>query len=232
MKKYLLSIFLLLLVLTINSCQRTTDPATTQDLPGTNYAIPATETQTQPVTVTDMSIDSPMAATSDERDKCMGESSGSNMMMNDRHPAKDVPSGFVPFGRLLHALNLTDRQKAHIVVFHKGFRDCNERIMHALRESEKEIIDHANRARHYVLQQLKEGKIDRQVAHQKLREINARTRQALHDNPARERARLALHDCFCNMLRQIRSILTEEQLPLFDTWMRQYAKHCLHTDRG
>jgi len=127
-----------------------------------------------------------------------------------------------PLGRILKELNLTEEQKAQVREFFNQYRECVKAAMMALRESEKQIIDQANQARRQVMEQLKNGEIDRQTAMEQLRQINQRTREALLNNPVRQQTLEQLKNCWETLITNIKNILTEEQNALFDQLLAKY----------
>jgi Spy/CpxP family protein refolding chaperone len=132
----------------------------------------------------------------------------------------------VPLGRILKQLNLTDEQKTQIQEFMLQYRDCVKSALATLRESEKPIIEAANQQRRQVLEQLKNGEIDRTTAMQRLREINQQTRDALINNPVREQVLQQLKDCWDTLINNIKGILTQDQLTLFEQLLANFK------DRG
>ncbi len=133
----------------------------------------------------------------------------------------------VPLGRILKQLNLTEDQVAQIRQFLTAYRECVKNALIALRESEKQILEQANQARRRVMEQLKNGEIDRETAHQLMQQINQRTREALINNPVRERVLQQLKNCWETLINNIKSILTDEQKALFDELLAKFKN-----DRG
>lgn len=131
----------------------------------------------------------------------------------------------VPLGRILRELNLTEEQVAQIREFMLAYRDCVKNAMIALRESERQILENANQERQRVMEQLRNGEIDKDQARQLMRQINERTREALMNNPVRERVLQQLKDCWDTLIANIKSILTDEQKALFDELLAKYKNN-------
>ncbi len=127
-----------------------------------------------------------------------------------------------PLGRILKELNLTDQQKEQVKEFLAQYRDCVKNAMTALRESEKGIIQQANQERQQVIEQLKNGQIDRQTAWELMKQINQRTRDSLINNPVRQQTLEQLKNCWDTLISNIKSILTNEQNALFDELLAKY----------
>ncbi len=131
----------------------------------------------------------------------------------------------VPLGRILKELNLTEEQVTLVREFMAEYRECVKNALLPLRESERQILQQANQERSRVMEQLKNGEIDRQTAMEQIRQINQRTREALMNNPVREQALQQLKECWENLIANIRSILTPEQQALFDELLTKYKNN-------
>ncbi|MFN3306373.1 MAG: Spy/CpxP family protein refolding chaperone [Candidatus Kapaibacteriota bacterium] len=131
----------------------------------------------------------------------------------------------VPIGRILKELTLTEEQITQIREFMAEYRDCVKNALLPLRESERQIIQQANQERRTVMEQLKNGEIDRQTAMEQIRQINQRTREALINNSVREQALQQLKQCWETLIANIRSILTPEQQALFDELLAKYRNN-------
>ncbi|MCX7909507.1 MAG: hypothetical protein N2560_08335 [Ignavibacteria bacterium] len=131
----------------------------------------------------------------------------------------------VPLGRILKQLNLTDEQKTQVREFISQYRDCVKNALMALRESEKTIIEGANQARQNVMEQLKNGEIDKETARQLLKQINERTREALMNNPVREQVLQQLKECWETLIANIKSILDDNQKALFEELIAKFKNN-------
>lgn len=127
-----------------------------------------------------------------------------------------------PLGRILRELNLDSLQKEQVRTFLAEYRDCVKSALQMLRESERLIIQAANQERRQVLDDLKNGVIDRHEAYRRLMQINQETRNALMNNPVRQQVLQQLKDCFATLIDNIRNILTDEQKALFDELILRY----------
>lgn len=127
-----------------------------------------------------------------------------------------------PLGRILRELNLDSLQKEQVKTFLAEYRDCVKNALQTLRESERLIIQAANQERRQVLDDLKNGVIDRQEAYKRLMQINKETRNELMNNPVRQQVLQQLKDCFATLIDNIRNILTNEQKALFDELIQRY----------
>lgn len=161
------------------------------------------------------------ATLEDDVDMClverpMGEKQAMGMENQGRHrPIKQ----FHPFARIFRQLELTAEQKEAVRGYMTEHHDCMKEAMMALRASEREIIQEANQARRAIMQNVKDSVITRAEAREQLRELNADTREALQNNPARAEAREAMCECLLALYANIRATLTEEQQAIWDEWV-------------
>ncbi len=128
-----------------------------------------------------------------------------------------------PLGRILKQLNLTDEQKEQVRTFLQEYRDCVKNAMMTLRQSERQIIEQANQERLQIRERLQNGEITKEEAYQLMRQLNERLRQALMNNPVRQEVIQMLKDCYSTLIDNIKSILTPEQLQLFEELLAKYA---------
>jgi len=122
-------------------------------------------------------------------------------------------------GVIFRQMELTREQMRQVQQFMRAQHDCMRSAMEALRNAEREIRDSAEARRREIMSALRAGEIDRQAAGEQLQQLNQRVRQALMNNPARERARQAQMRCHEAFNRSVRSILTEEQAGMWDRWI-------------
>lgn len=190
------------------SCNRLTDPISIEEQEMiTTVSIPDESEMAIPSTYFECSMEKPAYLMEPKDDPLYPE-----------RPIKFM----TPLGRILRELNLDSLQKEQVKVFLAEYRDCVKNALQTLRESEKLIIQAANQERRQVLDDLKNGIIDRLEAFQRLMQINKETRNALINNPVRQRVLQQLKDCFTTLIDNIRNILTDEQKALFDELIQRY----------
>lgn len=132
-----------------------------------------------------------------------------------RHP-------FRMFGQIFREMEMTQEQMEALRPFFEDHIACTRELLMALRESEREILEAAREERAAILAQLRNEEITREEARELLQALNLETRTALQENPLREETRLALKDCRDALLENIASVLTEEQLILWEEWLAQF----------
>lgn len=136
--------------------------------------------------------------------------------MKHRHP--DTDRRMRAF-KIFRCLELTDAQMELVKGFLSGHRDCVGPVIDSLRASEKPLLEAARAARQEVIAKYKAGEITREEAREQLSAIHARLREALQNNPVKAWAKEALENCRNGLMRQIRSVLTEEQQAMWDEWI-------------
>lgn len=129
-----------------------------------------------------------------------------------------------PFARVFRSLNLTERQIAAIKGFMKERDDCIRRLMLMLRESEKDILQRANKAKREVMLALKNGEITREEAAKKLAAINKAAREALKNNPVRIRIMEQIKKCEDTFFENVGSVLDREQKAKWDAFVKKYIE--------
>lgn len=210
MKRY--SLFLLavfsIAAFAFISCNKLTDPISIEEQAWiTTVSIPDESEMAIPSTYFECSMERPANLMEPKDDPLYPE-----------RPIKYM----TPLGRIFRELNLDSSQKAQIRAFIIEYRDCVKSILQTLRESERLIIQAANQERRQVVDDLKNGVIDRQEAFRRLMQINQDTRNALMNNPVRQEVLQQLKDCFTTLIENIRNVLTEEQKVLFDELIQKY----------
>lgn len=210
MKKLSILAFSIITIVVVSfvACNRASDPVST--------------TAEELVFTADIPSEVDMAVVSDITECTMERPMGMMFPKDDPLRPERPIKFWLPLGRILVQLNLTDEQKEQVKAFLQEYRDCVKEALQALRESERAIVQAANEQRRQVMEDLKNGLIDRQTAMERLREINQTTRQALMENPVRERTLQQLKNCFDNLINNIKGILTDEQKALFEELLAKY----------
>ncbi|MDQ1266262.1 MAG: hypothetical protein QG635_1414, partial [Bacteroidota bacterium] len=227
-----LSIFAVILVVGISSCKRGNNPVDSGDIfDQPLYQLVDPQTNTMPSDIAEASLDNDIALQPYDLESCggFGTTDGKNTDPTrdkmKKPPVRNIK--FIPLGVILRQLKLTDDQKPQILEFLREHRDCVKEARQALMESERPIIQRANEERKAIAEAVRSGRIDKREAMKMLQELNQRVRQALQDNPVRAKVEAMVKRCFCQLFANIRTVLTEEQLPLFDRWVAAYHKYCL-----
>lgn len=139
----------------------------------------------------------------------------------DLRPNQDIRN---PFARIFALLELTAEQKAQIREFMIAHRRCEREAIVALREAQKPILVAANQERRAIMEQVKNGELTREEAGALLKALNQRVREEMQNNEAVIAAHQALRNCWEELLRNIGSILTPEQLVKWEKFLANVRK--------
>lgn len=135
-----------------------------------------------------------------------------------KHPPKQ------PLKQIFKKLNLTEEQLAQVKVFNQQHSDCVKLAMEELRASEQAIFEAANTQRKAILDSLKDSLITKDAAKLALKELGKTTKEALKNNPLRETAMAAVKECLKTYFENIATILTEEQLVIWNEYLTKIGE--------
>ena len=127
--------------------------------------------------------------------------------------------GHHPYGKLLRALDLNERQQAAAKELLMAHRDCVKEAIMLYREHMKELFQRAREARRGIIEQYRNGEITREEAIEMIRAQNLRLRDYLQNSDVRQRVREMLEDCDNQFLRGLSQILDEEQMMILERWL-------------
>jgi len=138
---------------------------------------------------------------------------------NGEMPPKPEPNkGQFRIGVLLRMLELDSAQREQVKIFAQELEDCIKEYRQMLREAQRAIIENANAQRRQIIEQLKAGEITREQAMQALKQLREETRTAMETNEDIAIARQGLKDCHDAFLENVKSILTTEQLEIWNKY--------------
>lgn len=201
----LLAIFALSLGFVLTSCQ-SDNPVSTSTTQ--SYDLVSFGTLVETPQVSDMTFDNNMK------------------LMNDMEPERvengALFGGKTPmfrFKQIFDKLNLTDAQKTAIQGYFQSHIDCEKAARLAFFNKISAIMEAANVQRQAILDQLKSGAIDRNTAKQQLAALNESTKAQITATGAIAELQAALKACTDELITNIKSQLTPEQLTLFENWL-------------
>lgn len=123
------------------------------------------------------------------------------------------------FSKIFTELNLTDAQKESITSFMQAHKQCRREAMTALKEAQSVIIQNANVARKAILEDLKNKIITKTEARRLLTELAKQVREDMKNSPDVQAALEALRSCHTLFINNISSVLTEEQLVIWNKFL-------------
>ncbi len=125
---------------------------------------------------------------------------------------------------LRRALHLTSDQKQQILTFHQQHEQCFKSALTVLRTSDSLIVVSYKPQYESIKANLAAGTIDTATARTQLRALSQTVRDALRNNPDRATAQAAFKDCRDTFIANVRSILTADQLAIFDQWVALHKR--------
>ena len=117
------------------------------------------------------------------------------------------------------------RQLVEIIWQHRGAsRDAFE----GLRDANADLIELANAERRSIVEAYRAEEITREEAIEQLRALNQRTREAIRNNPANDPYLREICENRLSLFEDIRSILTGDQVALWDGWLAGLDDDCIN----
>ncbi|OGU82837.1 MAG: hypothetical protein A2499_12490 [Stygiobacter sp. RIFOXYC12_FULL_38_8] len=129
-------------------------------------------------------------------------------------------------GMIFRKLKLTESQKTEIDVLVKAYHESMKPLVKEFAEANKAIIDAANAQRKAIAQDVKDGKITRREAEEKLKNLNERVRNAIETNPATASVKEQMCANRKTLLDGVRALLTTEQQATWDTAVARMKSPC------
>lgn len=128
--------------------------------------------------------------------------------------------------RILHRLNLSDDQKTAVRGYMNEFKTSMQAPVLAFREAVQPYLQAANEQRRVILLQLQNGEITREEARVLLQALAQQTRELINADPAVIAAREDMCECKIGLLDDIATILTAQQLEIWNQWLATLQGPC------
>jgi|GEM_PF-2899736 len=122
---------------------------------------------------------------------------------------------------LFKTLDLDDSQKESMKSFMEAYRDCAKPSFTDLRDLHKEYKAEANAERKVIIEQIKAGEITKEQAKDEFKAIHDATKEAMQNNEDRAEIIETIKKCRETLHESIASILSAEQLELFNKWLAE-----------
>jgi Spy/CpxP family protein refolding chaperone len=143
---------------------------------------------------------------------------------------RDTSSRPMPWQSILPCLKLTPEQNAQLREFMMAQRECEKAAREQFR-TELEPLRRAQKAAMDAIRaDLKAGTITREEANAKVKALNDRMKNATQEAEAKLRA--AVKACMDRFFARLESILTPEQLALWNEWKRTGKSPCPKNPSG
>jgi Spy/CpxP family protein refolding chaperone len=129
-------------------------------------------------------------------------------------------------GFFFRQLNLTDDQKTKIRDLAKTFHTDMKPLVQQFHDANKDIISAANAKRRLIAEDLKTGKITREVAAQELKTLNQGTRDQIANNPASQRIKTAMCAERDKLFAGMSVVLQGDQIAKWNDWISKIRNQC------
>ncbi len=126
---------------------------------------------------------------------------------------------FVPLGRVFREMELTEEQIDSVRKYSRMHHLCKWTIKRKFYENVKPYMDSINRERRIIIQKLRNDEITREEARALIQELNQNARAFMF--AARQRIMEALKNCNLIFFERIASILNEEQLEIWQSFLEE-----------
>ncbi len=126
---------------------------------------------------------------------------------------------YVPFrlGCILRKLHLTREQWDSVKTYLREYRACTWEVRDSVRRAARPILEEYRQQLREILQQYRNGEINRDSLFALIRELRQSLVEAFSD--LRQWARQQMENCKEVLFEKIRSILTDEQKEIWDEWV-------------
>jgi hypothetical protein len=205
--KTLMAIFAISFVFSLSGCQK--------DNSGVNPEVNIDET----ATATEYSIPMPEEPATTVEDATLENDMQCYSLFNGNKDYWKKYVKHIAFERIMKQLNLTDEQKTQIKQFIQSHKDCMEAALEDLRTALQPILETAKTQRQAIVNNYKNGTIDKKEALKELSDLNKQTRLNIKNDANVQAAITKIQDCRKALFDNIKSILTDTQKTKFETWL-------------
>ncbi|MGE5496439.1 MAG: Spy/CpxP family protein refolding chaperone [Syntrophothermus sp.] len=129
-------------------------------------------------------------------------------------------------GLIFKRLNLTDEQKAAIKEFSKTYHETMKPLVKQYFDANKTIMNDAKAQRKLIMDDLKTGKLTRDEAKTKLKDLNASTRDKIAANPESVKIKEEMCKARDTYFNNVKSVLTTDQLTKWDEFISKIKNPC------
>ncbi|MFZ9977748.1 MAG: Spy/CpxP family protein refolding chaperone [Candidatus Kapaibacteriota bacterium] len=143
---------------------------------------------------------------------------------------RDTTSRPMPWQSVLPCLKLTPEQNAKLREFMMAQRDCEKAARDQFRTALEPLRRAQKAAMDAIRADLKAGTITREEANAKVKALNERMKNATQEAEAQVRA--AVKACMDTFFTNLESILSPEQLALWNEWKRTGKTPCQRNPIG
>lgn len=129
-------------------------------------------------------------------------------------------------GFILRRLDLTDEQKAALKEYSKTYHETMKPLVKQYFDANKTIMEDAKAQRKLIMEDLKAGKLTREEARTKLKELNTATREKIAANPESVKIKEEMCKARDTYFNNIKSVLTADQLSKWNDFISKIKNPC------
>ena len=129
-------------------------------------------------------------------------------------------------GLLFRQLNLTDDQKTRVRDLAKTFQQNMRPLVRQFYDANKSIIESANASRRAIMDDVKSGKITREQAAAKIKDLNQVTRDLIKNNPASLSVKAAMCAERGKLFAGVAAVLQGDQITKWNDWIAKIPDPC------
>jgi adenylate kinase family enzyme len=130
-------------------------------------------------------------------------------------------------GFLFRQLNLADDQKTAVRDLAKAFHENMRPLVRQFYEANKTIIQDANAKRKAIVDDVKAGKLTREEAAAKIKDLNQVTRDQVSSNPASQRLKRVMCAEREKLFAGVKAVLRRDQIVKWNDWISKINDPCI-----
>ncbi len=129
-------------------------------------------------------------------------------------------------GLLFRQLNLTDDQKVRVRDLARTFQQNMKPLIQQFSDANKSIIQDANAKRRSIMDDVRSGKITRDTAAAKIKDLNQTTRELIKNNPSSQSIKVLMCAERDKLFAGITAVLQGEQVTKWNNWRERIPDPC------
>ncbi len=130
-------------------------------------------------------------------------------------------------GFFFRQLNLTDGQKTSVRDLAKIFHTNMKPLVRQFHEANKTIIQDSNAKRKAIMDDVKAGKLTREEAATKIKDLNQATRDHIKANPASQTIKTSMCSERDKLFAGIKAFLQGDQITKWENWIAKLKDPCV-----
>ena len=129
-------------------------------------------------------------------------------------------------GLLFRQLNLTDDQKTQVRSLARTFQQNMKPLIQRFYDANKSIIQSANASRRAIMDDVKSGKITRDQAAARIKDLNQATRDLIKNNPASQAIKVLMCAERDRLFAGVSAVLQGDQITKWNDWIAKIPDPC------